>query len=211
MGKKEDLLSKIIKDCATEAAKAVGVKHKDFDQKKYLDENNNSYKVGNDVTREWYNNFMSTYATVWKPKLEEQVKSGGISLEDYAKISYEARHHARVFTRDHMQDIPGLEAIRQRDSSMYDTKDGPSFKWLLNKQEEKQKKANGGKPFDPDKAYRAIIDSSTETNWFYNLLGKTGLLSIGSSIQQHSASLYKATRDYVAEAIEAVQMFKVQM
>ena len=182
--KGEDIKIEAIKYCAETANAAI--KNKSFDPKRYL--NDKTYKINNSITRSWYNAFTKAFNDKLKPRYEAACKKGEMQKSDYAKLAYDVRHHARVFTRSHMSDKTGLEQTRSRDSKAYDTKDGPSFKWLLDRQKKNQenafKKSGQTSPFrfDEKRAYQSIIDSSTRTNKAMNFLNKIGALGLRDEI-----------------------------
>jgi len=175
------LLQNIITACAEIANEKTKSTYKDFDPKQYL--NNKDYKVNNPTTRVWYNNFLNAFKDHGKLQLESLYAEGNITLEEYAQIASGVRHHARIFTRDHMIDSKMREGNEKRDAKKYGSLQGATFEWLFKKQLKEQKAAfeekNTGKTFnerptkdggnfDLDKAYRRIIEKSTETNWSVN-------------------------------------------
>jgi len=174
------LIQNIITTCTEKANEKTKSTYTDFDPERYRSDRD--YKVSNSITRVWYNNFLNTLETVGKPKLDSLSEKKQITLEEYAKIASEVRHHARIFTRGHMKDIEMRESDEERDAKKYGCRQGATFEWLLEHQLENQKVAfekNTGKAFnekstedggnfDLDKAYRRIIETSTKTNLLVN-------------------------------------------
>ena len=194
----EPLLGTILAECTKDANVATKASYVNFNPERYrLD---STYKVENSVTRDWYNNFTNAFDKKWKATLDAKLRAGEITLADYAKISSEVRHHARISTREHMSDIVGLQAVQERDLKNYGNKDGPTFEWLMDHQRQKQEgEHNKQRPgeefkFDKDKAYRSIIDSSTKTNFWVNLINQCGLLSLASKANQAFSALLDLVR-----------------
>lgn len=153
-------------ECTKIADTATQEIFKDFEPQQFA--TNHKYKVNNAVTRVWYNSFLNAFKKNWKKQLEDQVTNKQITLEQYAQIAFEVRHHARITIRDHMSDNAGLAAIRDRDLKVYGNPDGPTFKSMIERRLEKQKAEADPTYPNLDKAYRSIIDTSTKTNKLVN-------------------------------------------
>ncbi len=105
--------------------------------------------------RIWYN-----YQVIAIPVINQRWIEEGLSLEGRAERAFEIRHNARVDARFMMADKEEVEALRKRDMEKYGNPDGPTFSYLVAKNQE-----NG---LEGDAIYEAIIESSSRTSPVYN-------------------------------------------
>ncbi|MDM8516058.1 hypothetical protein QUF76_07660 [Desulfobacterales bacterium HSG16] len=105
--------------------------------------------------RQWYNDQVGVISN-----LNEQWVKEGVSLEKRAHRAYEIRHKARIGARAMMKDKMEVTMLEKRDMKKYGNPDGPTFKYLVEK--------NRKKGMSQDESYEAIIGSSKRTNSKYN-------------------------------------------
>ncbi len=105
--------------------------------------------------RLWYN-----YQVVAIGKINERWAAVGMNVEDRARRAYEIRHNARVDARYMMQSEDEVKMLQARDQAKYGNPDGPTFEYLVNKNQEKG--------LEGDAIYEAIIESSSRTSSAYN-------------------------------------------
>lgn len=105
--------------------------------------------------RQWYNDQVAVISS-----LNEQWAKEGISLKERAHRAYEIRHKARIGARAMMKDKAEVTMLEKRDMKKYGNPDGPTFKYLVEK--------NRKKGMSQDESYEAIIGSSERTNSKYN-------------------------------------------
>ncbi|WPD21241.1 MAG: hypothetical protein SD837_13665 [Candidatus Electrothrix scaldis] len=115
----------------------------------------NAIPQTNAEIRAWYNK-----QVVIIPALTEQLSQEGASAEERAKLAYDIRHRARMYARLLMPDKDEVELLRQRDMKKYGNPDGPTFAYLVEKNQEKG--------LEGDAIYEAIIESSSRTSAEYN-------------------------------------------
>ena len=115
----------------------------------------NAIPQTNAEIRAWYNR-----QVVIIPALTEQLSREGATAEERAKLAYDIRHRARMYARLLMPDKDEVELLRQRDVKKYGNPDGPTFAYLVEKNQEKG--------LEGDAVYEAIIESSSRTSAEYN-------------------------------------------
>lgn len=115
----------------------------------------NAIPQTNGEIRTWYNQ-----QVVIIPALTEQLSQEGATAEERAKLAYDIRHRARMYARLLMPDKDEVELLRQRDMKKYGNPDGPTFAYLVEK--------NQKKGLEGDAIYEAIIESSSRTSAEYN-------------------------------------------
>ncbi|MBK7828859.1 hypothetical protein [Nannocystis sp.] len=87
---------------------------------------------------------------------DAELQRAGKSVEARARAAFTARHEARMTARAMMQDAAAVEALRARDREKYNSPDGPTFEYLL---ERAQQKGLTG-----DAIFQSIIDSAQRTD-----------------------------------------------
>ncbi len=187
----------IIDICSKEANEATKKIFKNFEQDQYS--KNPAYKIDNATTCFWYYNFLASFNNKVKPALAEEIENKTLFLAEYARIAYAVTNYARNFILIHMSDAKKLDDIKKKYLEKYKGQNGPSFEYLLKYQEELQKKVfedkhpgqpfEDGNNFDSDKAYNAIIEAVTETDWVmdismkcYNFLKNSWRNSLGDHL-----------------------------
>jgi hypothetical protein len=116
---------------------------------------NNPIPQTNADIRLWYNN-----QVVIIPALTGQLSREGASAKERAELAYAIRHRARIYARLLMPDKEEVEVLRKRDMGKYGNPDGPTFEYLVEK--------NQQKGLTGDAIYEAIVESSGRTNAEYN-------------------------------------------
>lgn len=105
--------------------------------------------------RQWYNDQVAPITALNEKWIKE-----GLSVEERAKRAFEIRHGARIKAREMMQDKEEVAQLQKRDMEKYGNPDGPTFKYLVQKNRDSGMKG--------DEVYEAILDSSDRTNAEYN-------------------------------------------
>lgn len=105
--------------------------------------------------RIWYN-----FQVLAIPKLNEYWITKEIALKERAYKAYNLRHNARIHARFMMLDQKEVAVLQKRDSVKYGNPDGPTFEYLLQKIQGKNKSL--------EQAYESIIQSSSKTNDGHN-------------------------------------------
>lgn len=105
--------------------------------------------------RNWYN-----FQVIAIDQLNQYWISQGISLKDRAQKAYSLRHNARKQARFMMQNKIEVKALKERDIARYGNPDGPTFEYLLQKNQEEGQSLS--------EAYENIIQSAKKTNSRYN-------------------------------------------
>ena len=105
--------------------------------------------------RQWYNDQVAVI-----PARDQEWQKQGISAEERARRAHEIRHHARIQARAYMQDKREVADLQARDQEKYGNPDGPTFDYLVKKNQEKG--------LQGDAVYEDIIGSSNRTNAEYN-------------------------------------------
>jgi hypothetical protein len=86
----------------------------------------------------------------------ERWKAEQIPAEEQARRAYQLRHDARMTARAMMSDPAELAALQERDRAKYGHPDGPTFDWLMAR--------NQAKGLEGDAAYLAIVESAQKTD-----------------------------------------------
>jgi hypothetical protein len=105
--------------------------------------------------RIWYN-----FQVLAIPKLNEYWITKEITLKERAYKAYNLRHNARIHARFMMLDQKEVAVLQKRDLDKYANPDGPTFEYLLQKNQDKDKSL--------EQAYESIIQSSSKTNNRHN-------------------------------------------
>ncbi|MFT5645956.1 MAG: hypothetical protein ACI976_000632 [Aureispira sp.] len=105
--------------------------------------------------RIWYN-----FQVLAIPKLNEYWITKEIALKERAYKAYNLRHNARIHARFMMLDQKEVAVLQKRDLDKYANPDGPTFEYLLQKNQDKDKSL--------EQAYESIIQSSSKTNNRHN-------------------------------------------
>ena len=116
---------------------------------------NNAIPQTNAEIRLWYN-----HQVVIIPTLTDQLIHEGANAKERAKLAYAIRHRARIYARLLMPDKEEVEMLRKRDMEKYGNPDGPTFEYLVEKNQQKGLKG--------DAIYEAIVESSSRTSAKYN-------------------------------------------
>ena len=116
-------------------------------------------KMDNIVTRYWYHTFIAELGNMHKA-LERKIELKQLSWDEYAKLAFDMRHHARVYTRALMADQMAEALLERRDQMKYGNREGPTFEYLLEEQRKMHK--------TPEESDRAIVYSSIRTNIWAN-------------------------------------------
>lgn len=90
----------------------------------------------------------------------ERWKAEQIPAEEQARRAYQLRHDARMTARAMMSDPAELAALQARDRAKYGNPDGPTFEWLLGR--------NQAKGLVGEAAYLAIVESAQKTDTSVN-------------------------------------------
>lgn len=140
------------------------------------------------MTRTWYQAYMQEYQKQIETQ-KEAIKE--MSLEDRAHIAFEARHHARVQTRSQMADKSSVEMIQSRDLKKYESKDGPTFDWLM--------RENKSKGMNDKQSHQAIIDSALTTNMWVNTY--ISAVKAYESVASYASSWMDSISQYVSDKV----------
>lgn len=106
--------------------------------------------------RTWYN-----FQVLAIPQLNDYWITQKMPLKDRAYKAYSLRHDARIYARYMMPNQEEVASLRKRDSVKYGHPDGPTFEFLLDKNQKKGMTLN--------QAYERIIETASTTNNNYNL------------------------------------------
>jgi Flp pilus assembly pilin Flp len=109
----------------------------------------------NAEVRRWYNQQIAQL-----DELDRQWRAQGVSVDERARRAYAHRHHARRRAREMMPIPEEVQELRQRDQARYGSEDGPTFRWLYDRNQER------GLETRPN--YEHIGESSRRTNEEYN-------------------------------------------
>jgi hypothetical protein len=101
--------------------------------------------------RQWYVDRVATIPTQNAKWLTE-----GLGAEARARRAYTIRHDARIEARGMMQSKTAVIALRARDRIKYGNPNGPTFDYLVKK--------NQAKGLKGDAVYEAIVGSAKRTN-----------------------------------------------
>jgi hypothetical protein len=101
--------------------------------------------------RQWYRDELAKI-----PKLNQQWVKEGIALDVRAKMAWKFRHDKRREARLFMQDANEIEMLRLRDTKVYGSPNGPTFKFLI--------KRLKSECLSENEVYEAIIKGSYRTN-----------------------------------------------
>lgn len=80
----------------------------------------------------------------------------GLDAQTRARRAFQIRHDARMIARAMMADPAAVAALRARDQERYGHPDGPTWEWLVAKNQEKG--------LSGDAVYEAIVASAQVTN-----------------------------------------------
>lgn len=86
--------------------------------------------------------------------------SQGLDLATRAQKAFSLRHNARKYARFMMKDKEEVRVLQERDLAKYKHPDGPTFDYLLQK--------NQDKGMSLSEAYESIIQTASQTNTKYN-------------------------------------------
>src|SRR6266487_599241 len=106
--------------------------------------------MSNQEVRQWY---LSQVSKI--PLLNDEWTRLGMSVQRRARRAWELRHDARLETRKMMENPKEVKLLQDRDMKLYDSADGPSFEFLVDKA--------GRLGLKGDKMYEAIIADSFTT------------------------------------------------
>ncbi|BDS13639.1 hypothetical protein [Aureispira anguillae] len=101
--------------------------------------------------RTWYN-----FQVIAIDQMNEYWIHQGLDLETRAQKAFLLRHNARKYARFMMKDKTEVASLEQRDFNKYGNPDGPSFEYLLEK--------NQTKGLTISESYEQIIKSASQTN-----------------------------------------------
>jgi hypothetical protein len=115
------------------------------------DEPHINHPKTNAEIRQWYIQRVSAI-----PRLNDDWIKQGLPVRTRAESAWRIRHEARIEARSMMTDPAEVELLRARDVAKYDSPDGPTFEFLV----ERLKEAG----LEEDRIYEAIIDNSYRTD-----------------------------------------------
>lgn len=109
----------------------------------------------NCTIRTWYN-----FQVIAIPQLNDYWITRKIPLKQRAYKAYLLRHKARIHARHMMPNKEEVASLQERDLAKYGDPNGPTFEFLLEK--------NQAKGMTLDQAYESIIQTASQTNKAYN-------------------------------------------